>query len=84
LKLHRKPVDNRLRHSQRLGNLQDPATVKTVRNRATDSANQQARQCVEKRNDAESDRRPSKLPYKPALRDILHEIARTGYQSPFQ
>jgi hypothetical protein len=84
LELHREPVDNRLRHGQCLGNLQDPATVKTIRNRATDSANEQPRQRVEKRNDTESDRGARELPYKPALRDILHKIARTGNQSAFQ
>ena len=83
IKLHREPVDNRLRHRQGLGNLQDPATIEAIGNRATDCANQETRKGIEKCDHTKSDRRTRQLPDQPALSDVLHKIARARYQSTF-
>src|SRR5262245_13611470 len=83
LELYGEPVNDRLDHRGGLSDHQHAPSIEAVGDRAAQRAYEQARQGVEESDDADRDRRFGYVPDQPALRDVLHEVARAGDQRAF-
>ena len=84
VELNEKPVNDRLNHGERLSDHQHPPAIEAICDGAPDRADQKPRQSIEERNDPDRDGRARDMPHQPALRHVLHKIARAGDQRAFQ
>ena len=69
------PIVDLLERGRGLSDHQHASAVESIRDGATERANQKPRHGVKKSYYADGDRRARDVPHQPTLRDVLHEIA---------